>query len=604
MIIFLFPLISILTAIFLSLILGLIGAIAIENANSAKAISLLKLNGHQWATINPDGMKIIVQGNAPDSLSQNSALNILQAQFNSSQIVDQIRVNGQALPKSLRPSIRLQKFDTSIIAFGTTENEVARQTIIDKLNQAFPDMTAEVIIQSLQGNSSPEWQQIAGFAVHSLTLPQVSLVETDNSSIVITGLAQNEITKQTIISQLDVLKPKSIDVEYRFALNPLPAVSPYTYQIDIFLTHSDLKSCYAENLIDRDRILAVATGDSNQQAGDCQLAVGAPDEYWALAIEYLTSTVRAAGGGSILAKDNRFYVTASDDLSYQQLQSSGFANLPVGYQVSLISSETNELQDNNEDILLIISKLADGQIEFSGAFPDQNSRRVALLTSSVTYDSIAIEDHTIINPSVSYPSGNSLQLANEALSLLHSGFAILKPNEIVISGVSDDALTEDMISDLFALESGQTVYRLNIRYDSTINAPPPPMNARLCVKRLNDTQKLSKITFEPGSSRINADALDNIQQIADILENCQHVPIEVSGHTDSQGRESMNQQLSERRARAVLDAILDTGLTPMNLTSMGYGETRPISDNSTKEGQEQNRRIEFQLFDDRIFAPQ
>jgi OOP family OmpA-OmpF porin len=71
--------------------------------------------------------------------------------------------------------------------------------------------------------------------------------------------------------------------------------------------------------------------------------------------------------------------------------------------------------------------------------------------------------------------------------------------------------------------------------------------------------------------------------------------MEIGGHTDSQGRESMNERLSQQRADAVLNAIMARRVLTSNLSAKGYGESRPIADNGTEDGREANRRIEFRL---------
>lgn len=96
-----------------------------------------------------------------------------------------------------------------------------------------------------------------------------------------------------------------------------------------------------------------------------------------------------------------------------------------------------------------------------------------------------------------------------------------------------------------------------------------------------------------GSADIEADALSTIDGIATVLKDCSYVEMEIAGHTDSQGREAMNQQLSQRRAEAVLTALQARRVLTGNLTPKGYGEANPIADNDTEEGREANRRIEF-----------
>jgi OOP family OmpA-OmpF porin len=104
-----------------------------------------------------------------------------------------------------------------------------------------------------------------------------------------------------------------------------------------------------------------------------------------------------------------------------------------------------------------------------------------------------------------------------------------------------------------------------------------------------------KITFAPGSTEIDADALVTIDRVAEALRECQTVRMEIGGHTDSQGRESMNESLSQERADAVLAAIMARRVLTSNLTAKGYGEAKPIADNDTEDGREANRRIEFRL---------
>ena len=69
--------------------------------------------------------------------------------------------------------------------------------------------------------------------------------------------------------------------------------------------------------------------------------------------------------------------------------------------------------------------------------------------------------------------------------------------------------------------------------------------------------------------------------------------MEIGGHTDSQGRESTNQRLSQGRAEAVLDALHARGVPLSRMVAQGYGESRPIADNGDEAGRAANRRIEF-----------
>jgi len=115
------------------------------------------------------------------------------------------------------------------------------------------------------------------------------------------------------------------------------------------------------------------------------------------------------------------------------------------------------------------------------------------------------------------------------------------------------------------------------------------------VAQINQVLSIRQITFAPSSADIDHEARESIDSIAEIMKNCADVAMEVGGHTDSQGREVMNQSLSQGRAEAVVNALLARRILTSNLTAVGYGEAQPIADNKTEKGREANRRIEFRL---------
>jgi outer membrane protein OmpA-like peptidoglycan-associated protein len=78
-----------------------------------------------------------------------------------------------------------------------------------------------------------------------------------------------------------------------------------------------------------------------------------------------------------------------------------------------------------------------------------------------------------------------------------------------------------------------------------------------------------------------------------LLDSGESQPITVEGHTDSRGNEEHNQLLSKQRADAVRDYLVGQGVKPERITTVGYGETRPVASNDTAEGRANNRRVEI-----------
>jgi len=108
-------------------------------------------------------------------------------------------------------------------------------------------------------------------------------------------------------------------------------------------------------------------------------------------------------------------------------------------------------------------------------------------------------------------------------------------------------------------------------------------------------QLLSGATFPSGSHRLTPQLEKLMPIAAGILTRNPTLVITVEGHTDSIGSEESNQRLSEARAQSAIDWLIAAGLAPERLFAVGYGESRPIGDNSTPEGRAMNRRIEFKL---------
>ena len=114
----------------------------------------------------------------------------------------------------------------------------------------------------------------------------------------------------------------------------------------------------------------------------------------------------------------------------------------------------------------------------------------------------------------------------------------------------------------------------------------------------SQAKTLQQITFAPSSANIDQVARASVENIAKVLKTCPDVPMEIAGHTDSQGREEMNLNLSQHRADAVLDSLLARNMLLGEITAVGYGETQPIADNETEEGRQENRRIAFKLLEE------
>lgn len=101
------------------------------------------------------------------------------------------------------------------------------------------------------------------------------------------------------------------------------------------------------------------------------------------------------------------------------------------------------------------------------------------------------------------------------------------------------------------------------------------------------------ILFEVSKATINGESMGTINEIVKLMNKYPDLDFRIEGHTDSDGDDSFNQELSEKRAAAINSLLVEHGIDSERLESKGLGESKPVSENKTPEGKANNRRVEF-----------
>ncbi len=104
---------------------------------------------------------------------------------------------------------------------------------------------------------------------------------------------------------------------------------------------------------------------------------------------------------------------------------------------------------------------------------------------------------------------------------------------------------------------------------------------------------LKNVFFESGSAELKKESLLELNRLRKLLEDNPGLKIQINGHTDDVGTEEDNLQLSNNRAKAVYDFLVQNGVDPERLKYKGFGEARPVVSNESPESRQQNRRTEF-----------
>ena len=126
----------------------------------------------------------------------------------------------------------------------------------------------------------------------------------------------------------------------------------------------------------------------------------------------------------------------------------------------------------------------------------------------------------------------------------------------------------------------------------------PDTPAGAVVDNTGCPEKLAKevsidlnITFVSGKADIHGDDSAEIQKVADFMKKYPDVKVTIEGYTDNRGNAAMNKKLSQKRAEAVKEELVKSGVEASRLSAVGYGAANPIADNKTEEGRARNRRV-------------
>ena len=104
------------------------------------------------------------------------------------------------------------------------------------------------------------------------------------------------------------------------------------------------------------------------------------------------------------------------------------------------------------------------------------------------------------------------------------------------------------------------------------------------------------VKFDFDKDRVKEESYGDIKNLADFMNQYPQTSTTVEGHTDSVGTDAYNQKLSERRANAVREVLVNQyGVGAERVGSVGYGESRPVADNATEAGRAVNRRVEAEV---------
>ena len=577
------------------------GALWLEARSLDAVRGALAEGGLDWATVETDGLRVAVGGTAPDEPARLRAITRAGGVVEPSRIVDAMDVEPAAPPAPPRYSLELLRNDDALSLIGLVPGDGTRGRLGTTLDDyAVTDMV-EVADRAMPDAEARAWRAALGYALAAVeTLPQ-SKVSVAPGGVAVSAVAASDGDRRALEARLRRDAPEGLAVDLRIQA-PRPVVAPFTTRFALDEGGARFDACAADDDAARARIEAAARAAGFEGDPGCVVALGAPSADWGEAAAAAIAAVARLGGGTVTLSDADVTLAGADGVEAGAFDAAAAeleAALPALYGLTAIRPEpelTSEAAAERGIPEFTASRSPEGAVLMRGRVRDAGQEAAvaaygrAMLGSAEARLSATRDD--------ALPDGWPVRVLAgiEALSRLDSGAVTVRPDLVAVEGRTGRREGEAEVAALLSEKLGERGdFRVEVAYDErldpTLAIPTPDQ----CVDRLAETQADAKLSFAPGAAVIEAASAELLGDIVAVLRDCAREVFEVGGHTDSQGREVMNQELSAARAEAVRAALIERGVAPSQLVAVGYGEAEPIADNDTEAGRESNRRIAFTL---------
>jgi len=194
-------------------------------------------------------------------------------------------------------------------------------------------------------------------------------------------------------------------------------------------------------------------------------------------------------------------------------------------------------------------------------------------------------------------TGKPLSGRVEAQTELKSG-DIVKTEKPITEGKFEIEVPGEGRTDLIVSSPGYVFQTITLPDEKAIDdLSLQPLELSLTPARKGEEIVTHSIQFKIESANLQPSSLSALENVLNMLKENPHIKIEIAGHTDSTGTSEFNYKLSRLRAETVRDWLIRNGISSERLSAKGYGESKPIADNSTPEGRAKNRRTEIRLIE-------
>ena len=553
--------------------------------------------GYDWASVIGDGLQVIVEGEAPTEASRFRAISASGSIVDASRVIDNISVAESGNIAAPKFAIEILRNDSGVSLIGLIPADTDRDRLAARITDIANGQSVTDLLESADYPVPNTWPAALNYSLRALEMLPRSKISVSSERVAINAISDSATDKDRLETVLARNTPDGVRLAVSISA-PRPVISPFTARFTKDTDGVRFDACAADSP-DAERVIMVAASAAGFEGkSSCVQALGVPSRTWGSAVAGAIDAVNSLGGGTVTISDT--------DVTLVALQ---------GTEQSTFDSVVGELENALPDVFALNAELpatpqagADGPPQFTatrspegavqlrGRIPDdlintaaENYAMAKFGRANVTMGTRVVSD---------LPAGWAVRVLAgiEALSKMSNGSVVVEPDQMIIKGNTGLETAQADITRLLIDKLGQTSsFEINVTYVKQLDPIASLPTPEECIAQIDAITNARKILFDPSSATITADTLPIVDDIADVLKKCADLRIQIAGFTDSQGREEMNQQLSQERAGAVLVALRQRRIPVSSIEAVGFGEADPIATNDTEDGREANRRIEFSL---------
>lgn len=569
----------------------------IEETSEFGVREALDRKGLAWAEVHADGLQVFLTGTAPTEANRFLAVSTAGEIVDAARVIDKLEM---AAAKALIPprfSIEILRNDSGISLIGLIPTASDSAQMLEDLKDSFGEDQVADLLEVADYPVPDGWEEALDYGLRSLKSLPRSKISIDAARVEITAMSDSADAKRKLQSDLSRSAPEGVSVTLNISA-PRPVITPFSLRFLIDENSARFDSCSADSPAAQSRILAAARAAGLDDKVACTIGLGVPSPNWATAAEMAIASLARLGHGTVTFADADITLIAAegtDSALFDQVVGELENTLPDVFSLhALLPKPPEATGDGPPEFVATLSP--EGLLHLRGRVSDDLSRKTTISFAQARFGSGAVHSSARIDETLPRDWPVRVLTGLDALAHLSNGAVTITPDNVKVLGNTGNPNANAEISRLLSEKLGETQkFDINVTYQEKLDPVAGLPTPDECLDEIKALQAEHKISFEPGSDTIDGASRKTVDAIAEVLKKCGPIQLEIGGHTDSQGREVMNQQLSQARAQAVLNGLRARRVLTSSYTAVGYGETEPIADNKTEDGREENRRIEFEL---------